>query len=78
VAWFHFLSIGSVVGLTVANVLLRAGDRSAFIAPSGTILSLVTFGLLIVGGWFGGELAYRYRVGVIPDGRERRPRAVRA
>jgi uncharacterized membrane protein len=77
VAWFHFLSNGAVVGLTVANLLLRVESRSAYIAPQGTILSLIAFGLLVVGGWLGGELAYRYRIGVIPDERDLRPRAVK-
>ncbi len=77
VAWFHFLSNGSVAALTVVNVIFRASNRAAFIVPSGTILSLVTLGLLVLGGWYGGELAYRYRVGVIPEGRERAVRPVK-
>jgi uncharacterized membrane protein len=33
----------------------------------GFTLSFLSTALLLVNGWFGGELAYRYRIGAIQD-----------
>lgn len=63
--WIHLGSNLAVAGLTLANVLIRAPDHDALIAPTGALISLVTFALLVVAGWYGGELAYRHRVGVM-------------
>ncbi len=64
VAWWHLLANGAAVALVVVNLLVRLGDRVDGIVPAGLILSIVTAGLLAAGGWFGGELAYRHRIGV--------------
>lgn len=64
--WAHMLLNVAVVALSVVNLLLRRGDTIEHIEPSGLILSLVTFGLLLCSGWYGGELAYRYKIGVNP------------
>jgi uncharacterized membrane protein len=71
--WFHLGANGSAIGLAVVNVLLRAGegDFIAAIVPSGLILSIITLLLLGVGGWYGGELAYRHKIGVMPDDEDR-------
>lgn len=63
--WAHMLLNVAIVALTVVNLLLRMGDTIEHVEPSGIILSLVAAGLLLVSGWFGGELAYRYKVGVM-------------
>jgi uncharacterized membrane protein len=76
--WYHLAANVGVIGLTVVNLLVRAGDREGAILPGGIILSLVTFGLLCMSGWYGGELAYRYEVGVVGDGATRRRRRARA
>jgi len=64
--WAHMLLNVAIVALTVVNLLLRMGDTIEHVEPSGIILSLVAAGLLLVSGWYGGELAYRYKVGVMP------------
>lgn len=58
--------IGNVIALIIAaiNFFLRIGDPAPAIAWWGLILSLVTAGLLAVTGWYGGELAYRHKIGV--------------
>lgn len=63
--WAHMLLNVAVVGLSVVNLLLRWEDSIEHILPSGLILSVIATGLLMVSGWFGGELAYRYKVGVM-------------
>jgi uncharacterized membrane protein len=64
--WVH--AIGNVAALlaSVVNWGLRAGDPVGAVLPWGLVLSVVVAGLLAVTGWAGGELSYRYRVGVIP------------
>ncbi len=62
--WAHMLLNLAIVALSVVNLILRANNIYMDIVPSGLILSVVAFGLLIASGWFGGELSYRYRVGV--------------
>lgn len=64
--WIHLGANLAVAGLTLANVLVRAADHDAMIVPTGALISLVTLALLVVSGWYGGELAYRHRVGVMP------------
>ena len=62
--WAHMLLNVTVVALTLVNLLLREANLYADIVPSGLILSIVAAGLLMVSGWFGGELTYRHQVGV--------------
>lgn len=65
-AWIHFLGNLAAVLVAVVNLWLRWRSPSA-VPPLGVVLSLVTFGLLGVTGWYGGELSYRHRIGVIPE-----------
>jgi uncharacterized membrane protein len=61
--WAHMLLNVAIVALSIVNLLLRMGDVIEYIIPSGIILSIVAAGLLLVSGWFGGELVYRHKVG---------------
>lgn len=63
-AWWHVLANAGALTLALVNLLVRFGDRADAILPAGVLLSVVTAGLLAAGGWFGGELAYRHRIGV--------------
>jgi uncharacterized membrane protein len=54
----------TIVALSIVNLLLRLDDSMEYIVPSGLILSIVAAALLLVSGWYGGELSYRYKVGV--------------
>lgn len=62
--WAHMLLNVAIVALSFVNLLLRWGDTADGILPSGLILSLVAAGLLLVSGWYGGELVYRHKVGL--------------
>lgn len=65
--WIHFL--GNLVALILAlvNFLIRLDDPVAGILPSGLILSVLIASILVVTGWYGGELSYRYKIGVVDD-----------
>lgn len=63
-AWFHLISNSTVLILAIANLGARVGDRVDAVVPVGIVLSILTAGALMLGGWFGGELAYRHGVGM--------------
>jgi uncharacterized membrane protein len=65
--WVHFLGNLAAVVLSLLSLLLRIGDSAAAVLPGGLILSFVVVGILLVTGWMGGELAYRFKIGVIED-----------
>lgn len=75
--WLHVLAMVSVIALAVVNLLLRLDDVAAAVVPSGLILSVVGAGILVLGAWYGGELSYRHKIGVVGRGedRARRPTA---
>lgn len=63
--WAHMgLNVG-VLGLTMVNFGLRFGRMESAIVPLGLILSLVVSGLLLASGWYGGELMFRHKVGIV-------------
>jgi len=64
--WIHFLGNGAALFITFLNSWLRWNDSPTVPWPWGLPLSAGAFLLLCVTGWCGGELAYRYRIGVIP------------
>jgi uncharacterized membrane protein len=69
--WIHFL--GNLVAVVLAGVsvlLRRGGNQEEAIMPLGLVLSVVVSLILLVTGWLGGELAYRYKIGVVGRGRE--------
>lgn len=63
--WLHLGSNAAALLLAIFNLWLRWDDAATAVVPGGLILSLLTAGLLAFGGWYGGELAYRYKIGVI-------------
>jgi uncharacterized membrane protein len=71
--WAHVGANVAVMALAAVNAIIRIGDAAAAIVPSGLILSIVTMALLAVGGWYGGELAYRYKIGVVSHRAEAKP-----
>lgn len=67
----HSLGNLLAVVLSLVSLLLRRGDHAGAILPGGLILSFIVVGILLVTGWVGGELAYRFKIGVIEDAAER-------
>jgi len=64
-AWRHMIGNLAAVVLAVISWWLRADIGAAeAIAPWGVTLSALIGVILLYTGWKGGELAYRYRVGV--------------
>lgn len=61
-------AVGNIValGLAVWNLALRVDDVTG-IEGTAFVLSLVTAALLGLTAWFGGELAFRHRIGVVPN-----------
>jgi uncharacterized membrane protein len=47
---------------------MRANNPEGAIMPVGLTISLIVVLILLVTGWLGGELAFRYKVGVVSDG----------
>jgi uncharacterized membrane protein len=60
----HFVGNVTAIVLAAINLFIRWGDPAGPILWSGLILSLVTAAILGVTGWYGGELAYRHKIGV--------------
>jgi uncharacterized membrane protein len=63
--WAHMVINITALVMTFINLGLRLGNPIANIIPTGIILSLIVATLLGVGGWYGGELTFRHKVGVI-------------
>ena len=64
--WIHFLGNGVVLVLALINLLIRTGSPADAILPWGLVLTAIKAAILGVTGWFGGELAHRYLIGVAP------------
>jgi uncharacterized membrane protein len=64
-AWFHFLGNAVVLLLSLWNGALRMDTAAAGVMPTGLVLSAIVTALLLFTGWFGGELAYRHKIGAV-------------
>ena len=62
--WAHMILNVSALVLTAINFAFRL-DNPDFIVPIGLIVSLLVATLLGIGGWYGGELSFRHKIGVI-------------
>lgn len=68
--WIHLAGNAIVLVLAFVSLLLRVADVEGAVVPWGVVLTgLMTVGLIVT-GWYGGELSYRYKIGVMepPDG----------
>lgn len=68
--WIHAGLNTTVLVLSIINLWLRSGDGQEAILPWGLVISAVVTLLLMISGWYGGELIYRYKVAVFGDVRE--------
>jgi uncharacterized membrane protein len=71
--WAHLILNVSLLVLTLVNFLLRLGDVESRILPWGLSLSLIVGILTSISGWFGAELSYRHKIGVVGAGSRRYP-----
>jgi uncharacterized membrane protein len=71
-AWWHAGGNVVVVLIELYSWYTRYAHGADAVVPTGLVLSLISVGLLLFTGWKGGELVYRYRVGVLnrPEQRE--------
>jgi uncharacterized membrane protein len=65
--WIHAGSNATALILAIINLWLRWDDVTTAVIPWGLVLSAAVAILMTIGGWFGGELAFRHKVGVIED-----------
>lgn len=63
--WLHMGGNVAAMVLSLINLVLRQGNPAQPIVFTGLALSIVVAALLGVTGWFGGELSFRHKVGVI-------------
>lgn len=63
--WLHMGGNVTALVLSLINLLLRQGNPATPIVPTGLAISIAVAALLGVTGWFGGELTFRHKVGVI-------------
>ncbi|MEH1941248.1 MAG: DUF2231 domain-containing protein [Nostoc sp.] len=71
--WAHLILNVAILALSLINFLLRWGDAESRIVPWGLLISLVVGTLTSVSGWFGAELSYRHKIGVVGAGSRRYP-----
>ncbi|WP_375509926.1 DUF2231 domain-containing protein [uncultured Nostoc sp.] len=71
--WVHLILNVSILVLSLVNFLLRWGDAESRIVPWGLLISLVVGTLTSLSGWFGAELSYRHKIGVVGAGSRRYP-----
>ncbi|MDP5337196.1 MAG: DUF2231 domain-containing protein [Nodularia sp. (in: cyanobacteria)] len=71
--WTHLILNVMILALTALNLILRLGSPESRILPWGFFLSLVVGTLTSITGWFGAELSYRHKIGVVGAGSRRYP-----
>jgi uncharacterized membrane protein len=63
--WIHFTGNVAAMIIAVINTVIHWSNPLGSIIPGGIVLSAVTVFILAITGWYGGELAYRYGIGVL-------------
>ena len=66
--WAHMWLNVAVLIISIVNFTLRLLLSKSIILPVGLILSLVVATLLLASGWYGGELTFRHKVGIVGSG----------
>ncbi|MFA5515036.1 MAG: DUF2231 domain-containing protein [Desulfuromonadales bacterium] len=62
--WIHASSNALALFFAFWNIFLRWERPSEAVFPWGILLSVLVAVLVAVAGWYGGELAYRHKIGV--------------
>jgi uncharacterized membrane protein len=71
--WAHMALNVTALVLTIGNFFLRLVNAEASILPTGLALSWVVATLLLASGWYGGELMFRHKVGIVGPGESHIP-----
>lgn len=71
--WVHMVGNVAVLALSLVSFVLRWGNQTGAILPTGLIISLFVATLIGITGWYGAELIYRHKVAVIGYGSKHRP-----
>jgi uncharacterized membrane protein len=61
--WTHVIGNVAAVVFSLISWLIRLRDPAAGVLPTGLVLSVVVVVILLVTGWLGGELVFRYKIG---------------
>jgi uncharacterized membrane protein len=67
VGWTHVLGNVTVVVLSAVSLIMRLGQDVPTVTNIEIGISTVVVGLLLITGWMGGELVFRYKIGQISD-----------
>jgi uncharacterized membrane protein len=62
--WIHAIGNAIALVLSIFNVFVHNRDGYTSVVPTGLILSVLVVLILLVTGWQGWSMVYRYRVGV--------------
>jgi uncharacterized membrane protein len=68
-AWIHFLGNTTALILSIFNAFIHTRDAYTSVVPTGLILSALVVLILLVTGWNGWSMVYRYGVGVRQEDR---------
>lgn len=71
--WVHMSLNVAILVLTAINLYLRWGNYERAILPWGLVISTVVGTLTSLSGWFGAELSYRHKIGVVGSGSRTQP-----
>lgn len=71
--WAHMIINVTLLVLTAVNLYLRLGNPVGAILPWGLVLSTIVGTLTSVSGWYGAELSYRHKIGVVGPGSRQQP-----
>lgn len=71
--WAHMSLNVAVLVLTAINLFLRWNNPLGAVLPWGLVLSTIVGTLTSASGWFGAELSYRHKIGVVGPGSRNQP-----
>lgn len=71
--WAHMILNVTLLVLTAINLYLRWNNPVGAVLPWGLIISTIVGTLTSISGWYGAELSYRHKIGVVGPGSRTQP-----
>lgn len=71
--WAHMILNVAILVLTAINFILRWNNFEGAILPWGLAISTIVGTLTSLSGWYGAELSYRHKIGVVGAGSRSTP-----